>query len=245
MARKRKYALQDKETSVRPDTEQRLFDLQKGYLHDRNETDWAEFYALVHIYSRSIVLKINRNKISLPPERVDELANDTACSFLENYTKRPDFKVDSSFGGMIKWKALNSLYKDKNNDWVVSLNDLLFDNIDKEVQDEQNKMEKVLSNSININQSQNGSYLNDESVGTIQEEVNQLFNEYYTKGVDYHEVLTLYCYILLILRKPKNRKAVENFKQKFVPEEYQVNFDLFLLEVMKRLSFPMDVPRVF
>ena len=59
---------------------------------------------------RSLLLKFIKNKIFLPPEVVSDTTKDICLLVVDKYRLRPDFKIEASFAGYIRYKILEILY---------------------------------------------------------------------------------------------------------------------------------------
>ena len=93
----------------KPETEIRLSELQDIYLTTRDPEAWREMFDTMIKYARSLTLKVNRGKVYLDPEHVLAVATDSAIKIMERYNQ-PNFRIEHSFGGLLRWKVLESLY---------------------------------------------------------------------------------------------------------------------------------------
>jgi hypothetical protein len=109
----------------KPDTEIKLSDLQEKYLEDRDTDTFQEIYSILIDYARSLTLKKIKGTVVLPADRVQEVAVDAATKIMTRYLKDPDFKIEHSFAGLLKWKVIESLYGDKKEEIHYSLNHIV------------------------------------------------------------------------------------------------------------------------
>ena len=74
-------------------------------------------------YSENLIKKNLKGKANLDSERIYEQAEDTALNFLEVYLKKPDYRVEFSFGGLLSRYVAGVMYNnhEKLNDSTMSL----------------------------------------------------------------------------------------------------------------------------
>lgn len=111
----------------KPEMEQTLFKLQDKYYDESLSKEerlkvWHEMFQNVVIYARSMVLQKLKNKTFLEPDEVLEKATVAAVNFLAQYITKSGFFVGASFGAMINFKVLESVYKDQLEEQTQSLN---------------------------------------------------------------------------------------------------------------------------
>lgn len=131
MPRKRKSMERLEKTGVnsialKPETEQYLFTLQLIYTSLRDKQSWNEIFLTAHSYTNSIILKLNTGKKFVCPTIIDQKLSKAVSEFMERFLEE-DFKIEASFAGSLKWKALESFYGTKEEDVHVSLNSLVGD----------------------------------------------------------------------------------------------------------------------
>ncbi len=108
----------------KPITEAQLSQLEKEYLETHDSEVFKEIFSLLLSYSRSLILKKAKGKIFLPPALVEDRALEATVKYMSQYEKA-DYKTNTSFAGLLKYKVLEALYgpKVKAADRILSLND--------------------------------------------------------------------------------------------------------------------------
>jgi len=210
-----------------------LFDLQEKYLIDRDTTVWTEMFGIIYNYARSLTLKKIKGKIFLEEDLVNDAATHAALKFMQRYNTDPDFKVDYSFAGVLKWKVIEALYGDYQEDNHVSLNLSIGESNQGELGDTQvrNKFESVTCQD---------NCFNPESsldIVDINEDIHKILCEL-DEELGYNERLEILTrmYVLLHLRKPKSRHAKLLFKKYYIHsyKDEQI-IELTLMELRNRL----------
>lgn len=134
-----KYNNENNKIENKPESEQKCFAYQTEWLQTRNPEVWEKWVALVFNYTRSLILKKLSNKKFLEPDEVDAATADATFSFMAQYLKPTkdgkQFEVGASFAGMINFKILEALYRDRDNDRTISLNQLKSDDDKRELGD--------------------------------------------------------------------------------------------------------------
>ena len=121
------------EIEDKPKTEQDLFALQDIYLKIREEQPeeakeiWKRMFSLVYDYSVSLLKQRLKNKTFISPDEVADKSTMATINFMNQYLTRKNFRVGASFAGMLKFKVVEALYKDKNNERNLSLNTTIND----------------------------------------------------------------------------------------------------------------------
>lgn len=118
MARKKKKG--------KPEIEIQLTDLQASYLTTRDNIYYQKMFELMVPYARSLTLKTTKGRIFLPPDIVEDVSVEAALKFMNQYKKK-DWSVAASFGGILHYKVLESLYNPKRirEDTIMSLNHVI------------------------------------------------------------------------------------------------------------------------
>jgi len=215
----------------KPETEIRLSELQDIYLATRDEAAWREMFETMIKYARSLTLKVNKGKVYLDPEHVLAVATDSAIKIMARYDQ-PGFKIEHSFGGLLRWKVLESLYGNWEEESHLSLNAIIGDDSGNktELGDLQDKMHlQSLGSQFTVE-------LDESKLEDLSESIRDILNEF-DAAVDSYRLSTLArLYLLLTLRKSKVRQSATLFKQfaQLDPKEEQV-LDLLLLEIRNRL----------
>jgi hypothetical protein len=215
----------------KPETEVRLSELQEIYLTTRDPEAWREMFDTMIKYARSLTLKVNRGKVYLDPEHVLAVATDSAIKIMERYNQ-PNFRIEHSFGGLLRWKVLESLYGNWEEESHMSLNAIVGDDSGNktEVGDLQEKMNlHPLSPAFSVE-------MDESQFENIIENVRDIIEEFDYAVDSYRLSMLARLYILLTFRKSKVRQAVSSFKQYAslnIKEEQAL--DLLLLEIRNRL----------
>jgi hypothetical protein len=215
----------------KPETEIRLSELQEIYLTTRDPEAWREMFDTMIKYARSLTLKVNRGKVYLDPEHVLAVATDSAIKIMERYNQ-PNFRIEHSFGGLLRWKVLESLYGNWEEESHLSLNAIVGDDSGSktELGDLQDKMNlHPLSPAFSVE-------MDEAQFESIIDNVRDIIEEFDYAVDSYRLSLLARIYILLTFRKSKVRQSIASFKQYAsldIKEEQAL--DLLLLEIRNRL----------
>ena len=227
MARKKK-------TTVKPPTEVALGEMQEKLLQDPERKVPEEYFFLLKAYARSITLKkIKTKQIFLPPERVDEIATEATILMLSQY-KKPGWRVDASFHGVLQWKVVEAMYGDASEDITTSLNLVIGDNANQEVADIFKKLGAVPP-WLDENPEYDPANLLMKSIDISMDEIHSVIKEA-EEVLPYHMMLLFYAYLLLRMRRPKTRLTFPSFKKFFLDSKTEDVFDILLLEIRNRIS---------
>lgn len=218
----------------KPLTEIKLGELQEQYLATRDEKVWQEMFSIMIQYARSLVLKATKGKVFLDPDHVIGVATDAAIKIMRRYHDDPDFLIDRSFGGLLRWKVVESLYGDRQEESHLSLNHI--------VSEEGGHVTELgdLQASIGFHTSTNVD--SDEPIldGILLQEmytvVREVLDEFDLAVDNYRLSLLARLFVLLSIRKSKIRHSVNIFKRHIHlrPKEEEA-IDLLMLEIRNRL----------
>ena len=220
----------------KPETEVKLAELQDKYLTDRDIVSYQLMFSVILPYARSLILKKTTGKIFLPPDLVDSAALEATVKFMSQYEK-PDFRIDTSFAGLLGFKVLEAMYGPKiiAADQICSLNEHI--ESDKSKNTEFGEMSEAF----------NFTYLfRPDSAQIGEDPINYLFNregdaidsvmtvirDLY-KSVDLHTYFVVAIAINQFIRK---RKTLEKFKEDFLNDKQREILDISLLEIRNRLA---------
>jgi len=215
----------------KPETEVRLSELQEIYLTTRDPEAWREMFDTMIKYARSLTLKVNRGKVYLDPEHVLAVATDSAIKIMERYNQ-PNFRIEHSFGGLLRWKVLESLYGNWEEESHMSLNAIVGDDSGNktELGDLQDKMNlHPLSPAFSVE-------MDESQFENIIDNVRDIIEEFDYAVDSYRLSILARLYILITFRKSKVRQSITSFKQYAslnIKEEQAL--DLLLLEIRNRL----------
>lgn len=118
---------------IKPDTETKLFLLQKSYFeHGRDNEILGKMYLILREYAKSMIkTELKRNQMTrYTYDDIDMKASDAATLLLEYYLTKPAFKIEQSFGGYLDNKVKQALYnkKEQKEDIHSSYNAIISDN---------------------------------------------------------------------------------------------------------------------
>jgi hypothetical protein len=218
-------------TKEKPPTEKELIRLQNDWLvNDRSQETLDPFFMTMTAYARSLTLKINKGRVYLAPSRVLEIAYDSVLKVFDRYKKDPDFKVESSFAGWVKYPILEQLYgsKQRKLDKIVSLNSMISYDNESELIDIQEKLKFA-----SISSSDYGR----DSKNDLQEIISiimSVFNEMKSE-LSYRLQILFKVGLLLWMRRPRSRFCIPRFVKTFFTEQEEAVFEMFMLEVRNRI----------
>lgn len=218
--------------SDKPPTEKLLIQLQDIWLEDRSNTQALdEFFTTLQAYARSLTLKINRGKVYLTPTRVSEISTDAILKVFDKYAKNPNFKVNDSFAGWVKYPIIELLYgpKQRRLDRISSLNAMISYDKESELIDIQ---EKLKFSSISGSDYEKNPVKDLDEIIKI---VSSVFREAKAELTYRQQVLFKSAFILW-LRRPKSRFVIPKFMSTFFNPEEEQTFEIFMLEMRNRLS---------
>jgi len=217
----------------KPQTEQDLELLQEQYLADpHNKKVFDEYFLLLKVYARSLALKeIKRKKIYLPPDRVDEVATEATILLLTQYRK-DGWKIWGSFAGALRWKVVEALYSDANEDQTTSLNLTVGDEGSQEIMDILGKIGGEVLWREDDNDPQACLM---RTFDVTASEINTVINEA-SEVLPYRLAILFQVYLLLYLRRPKTRLTIPSFKRFFLDKKSEEAFDLLMLEIRNRVA---------
>ena len=210
----------------KPETEQKLFELQDKWITTKDPKVWSEMYLEVSNYMRSLILKKLKNKVFLEKEVIDDKNNRAVIKFMSQFLTNPNFKIGASFAGMMKYPVLEVLYG-KNE--KVNLDSL----------------ERVLSDD---NATTLGDTIHDEKFDelysddtlfkvTAKDIFKEVLYELDKTEVDSKTKALIHLYLILCIRGPKNRHSKRVFQNSLFPDyKKRKVLDLTLLEIYNRLK---------
>ena len=211
-----------------------LGEMQEKMLQDPERKIPEEYFFLLKNYARSITLKkIKSKQIFLPPERVDEIATEATILMLNQY-KKPGWRVDASFHGVLQWKVVEAMYGDASEDITTSLNLVIGDNANQEVADIFKKLGAVPP-WLDENPENDPANLFMRDIDVSYDEIQTVLQEA-SEVLPYHMILLFHAYLLLRLRRPKTRLTFPSFKKYFLDSKTEDIFDLLMLEIRNRIA---------
>lgn len=220
----------------KPLIEQSLYKKQQRW-YDPKTTDsdkrniWSEMFLEVKTYARSMVLQKLKNKKFLSPDEVDGHANNAALKFMSQYLYRVNFKCGTSFGKMINYKVLETVYGEVEDDKTLSLIMDGGDNGDLDLLSIQQRAEITPLWGQAIYDTE------EEMNNTIRGIINGLFEEFDSEVDSDLLRLKMRMYFNLLLKKPKNRHIKDQFiKQNCLNKKEIDALNLIELELYKRYS---------
>lgn len=214
----------------KPKTEIELGLMQDLYLTDKDKYQ-NEYILMLKPYARSLALKEIKGKVVLPPDRVEEVALEATLKLLKQYEKNSEWKVWASFGGALRWKVIESLYENSKEESCLSLNTLIGADQSRSVED---MVVQLGMAPLYVDLNATPETLLFKDYDTVISEVDALLEE--ASGVlSYKYMLVFKLYLNLLIRRPKIKNAMQNFKQTFVTSKMEEIFDTLLLEIRNRL----------
>lgn len=220
----------------KPATEIELTDLQDRWLNHNDQKAYQKMFEIIVQYSRSIILKMTRGKKYLNPDYVFNQAVDATIKFFEQYQKNPEFHIDYSFGGVLRYKVLECLYgpKLKKQDAITSLNSYVNNSEDMdELESLQEKldMRPFWTSDETINDPIYKLYYSEES--TIFS-VMSVIKDIYKTDMEMNNLIYILISILLTFRKSKGLDA---YKERYLnTTELKDIYEQSMLEIHDRLS---------
>lgn len=221
----------------KPVTEIKLELLQDKWRKENDQVAYQEMFEILVQYSRSIILKMTRGKKFLNPDYVFNKAVDATIKFLEQYEKNPDYHVDYSFGGVLRYKVLECLYgpKERKIDDITSINSFISNMDDEfnELEELQIKldMQPVWSPNSSIQDPVYAIYHTEE---TAMHTVLSVIHDMYNKNFNWREVMLLMIAVLQTFRKCK---TLPLFLDTYLnTKDLRDGYDLTMLEIHNRLS---------
>lgn len=219
----------------KPKTEIELAELQDQYLATKDENIWRKMFDIMISYARSFVLKATKGKTFLDPDHVQAVATDAAIKIMKRYHDDKTFYIDRSFGGLLRWKVIESLYGDYQEDNHLSLNYV--------VSEEGGHVTELGDLQASIGFSTTSAEVSDEPIldKIMADELGRtvgLVLEEFDDAVDSYRLSLLgRLYLLLMMRKSKVRHSLNIFKRyaKMGPKEEEA-LDLLILEIRNRLT---------
>jgi len=220
----------------KPKTEVDLTKLQDRWLNEGDQAAYKEMFSTIVSYSKSIILKMTRGKAYLPPDYVMNQSVDATIKFFDQYTKNPNFRIDYSFHGVLRYKVLECLYgpKIKKQDAIKSLNKLVSnsDNDVEELESLQMKldMRPYWSSTIDIDDPVHKLYHTEsETINTIM----TVIRDIYKTDIPIKDIIIVLTSILHTFRKNKN---IELFKSVYLDtSQLKDIYEMSLLEIRNRL----------
>lgn len=220
----------------KPKTELILDELQDKWLNNKDQKAYQEMFEILVQYARSIILKMTRGKKFLDPDYVFNVSVDAVIKFFEQYEKNPQFKVDYSFAGTLRYKVLECLYgpKIQKQDSIGSINSYVSssENEVDELESLQSKldMRPYWSSCLDIDDPVYKLYHTEE---TTLQTVFSVIRDIYKTNLSEKDIVFLLIGILHTFRKNKNINA---FKEKYFNSTLNDIYELTMLEIRDRLS---------
>lgn len=215
----------------KPETEVKLENLQLAYLDNPDDQDiFNEYFLLLKSYARSICLKEIKSKIYLDPDRVEEVAVEATLKLLAQY-KKPDWKVWGSFFGALRWKVVEALYEDAEEESAISMNLYVGDST-KELGD---ILAKIASRALWKAEGDNPQEIFFRSTDVSISEISKVLAESAVVLTTRQRIL-FSAYLLLKLRRPKRRQVFSTFASMFLTSKEEEAFELLMLEVRNRIA---------
>lgn len=220
----------------KPATEVALFKLQREYLQTRDIKVFQQIFSELLPYARSLIMKKTRGKMFLPPDLLDSAALESTVKFMSQYEK-PDFKIKSSFAGILNYKVLESMYGPKviAADQIGSLNEHLENGKTKETEfgdmAESFHFTYMFRPDADTMADDPSSYLFNKETDIINSIMTVVQDLYKSVSLQYFFLITIG-----ILQFIKKAKTYENFKNIFLDDRAKEVLEMSILEIYKRLT---------
>jgi len=216
----------------KPETEIRLTDMQDIYLaNPKDEENFHKYFILLKAYARSLALKEIKTKIYLEPDHIEGVAVEAVLKLFNQYRK-PGWKVWGSFAGALRWKVVEALYQDAEEESSKSLNLYIGDDSTRELGDILEKIGATVLWKQDGDDPQDAFLRNHNSSAA---EVFEILKEA-TEALPYRLSLLFHAYLLIRLRRPKTRLTLPAFKEFFLDAKAEEAFELLLLEIRNRVT---------
>lgn len=216
----------------KPITEVRLTDMQDIYLADPlNEKNFHEYFILLKAYARSLALKEIKTKVYLAPDHIDGVATEAVLKLFNQYRKA-SWKVWGSFAGVLRWKVVEALYENAEEESSASLNLYIGDDSTRELGD---VLERI---GAKVLWKQDGEDPQEQFIQAHDSSASEVFAilKEATDALPYRLGLLFHSYLLLKLRRPKTRLTLPAFSQFFLDAKAEEAFDILLLEIRNRVT---------
>jgi hypothetical protein len=222
---------------IKSETEYKLEKLQKDWLDNDDKKAYQEMFNIIVQYSRSIILKMTKGKKFLDPDFVMDKAIDSTIKFFEQYEKNSTFRIDFSFGGVLRYKVLECLYgpEVRKTDAVVSINSYIGGDDTDELESLQEKldMRPVWSSELEITDPVYKMYHTEE---TVMNTVFSVIRDLYKTIPKKRDIIIILIALLHTFRKMKS-KTFDEFREKYLTSnELRDTYEMSILEIRNRLA---------
>lgn len=219
---------------VKPTTETKLFLLQKEYFDKgRDRSVLAKMFTEMKPYAESLIKKGPLRNFTYEYEDLEMKASEASSLIIEYYLTKPNFKIENSFAGYLKFKIKEVFYnsKDQNEDRNMSLNAEFNDMSGESSQSRelQDFTEKFHISSLFYDENKALQYEQDKK--DLLKGLNKIINKIVETVEDEHnKQYSLFLIIGLLVRLKK--RGVEDFYHYF-GSEYKEFIDKALLLIYK------------
>jgi hypothetical protein len=227
----------------KPITEIALEKIQALYLNGREPKYLIQLYEELYPYVRSLLLKFIKNKVFLQPEVVADVSKDICLLVLDKYRNKPEFKIESSFAGYVKFKIMEILYSPQKvwEERTVSLNTYLSgDKKDKGKTVELGDMPETLKFDYlfpTVSANPEETFFKEDAttaISSVWTTFTDLFSAQNDTDSNTRKVLLVSLALLIYFRK--DMTSLAKFKQTFIEAGVSSElYDLALLEIRNRL----------
>ncbi len=222
-------------TSVKPETERILYELQESYLKDRNKSDYDKMFILMISYSKSLLLKLLKGKTFLPQDTVEDYAIEASLKMMSEYNK-PNYKIDLSFAGLLRLKLLECLWAPKvqRTDKISSLNEHIENSKSSHFTEVGDLAESLGFKYLWRPESEENSDMFYSIVNRQEDAINSassVVQDIYT-SVNLHTFFKVSLGLLLFLEQ---KKTYQSYVDKFLSSTQKDVLDQTILEIYKRL----------
>ena len=221
---------------TKPKTEIDLENLQRDYLETKSAAAWQQMYEILISYARSLTLKMTKGRKFIDEDRVVAVSVDAATKIMSRYLEQDNFFIKDSFGGLLKWKVLETLYDSKQRkiDSELSLNHSVGDNSDRNVELGE-LTEKFHIQAFSHNESYEPELAFDSGEDLFRVIQKTLVD--FDMVAPYHLQVIARPYLLMFLRKPRVKNWKETYEKTFSLDFKEVKaLESLLEEIQKRFT---------
>jgi hypothetical protein len=201
-------------------------------------------YEKLFPYVRSLLLKFIKNKIYLTPETVSDVTKDVCLLILDKYRCKPDFKIDVSFAGYIKYKIMEVLYNPQKvwEEQCGSLNAVLGDEEKTKKTSEVGELPEALKFSYLfpvLSACPEQQFFKADVSETLRAVWAVFVDILYIKGAGYENIRKIVVTgLAILLYFKKFHSAIPRLKENLFKksEASEDTYDLTLLEIFNRLN---------
>jgi len=214
-------------------TENQLMQLQDLFLKTKEQVYITKMFDYIKLYANSTLVK-HFNSYILSPKDLNYKAYLTAEEVIIQYYKRPDFKINDSFGGYIKHKARQVVFSKKNT--LDSCADYI--QLEDQIMEIQNNKVYTIPNIREIVVSSFKIYISTYNFEYDYHNIYKLFaKENGQKEFDYHMKEDIVSQCKMIFLDHRKKSFMISFKKDFVEEnKLKIKVEFKIRKIIEGLS---------